>query len=110
MVSVEKRHGDGSGKATCWWQVGAKRSTACHILIDLAGLQCLTTTSCTMTAFISTPFGDFDYVKSDLSRSTSCDQCCLLGLGVCNEVDCLAFDNDVVHYHLEPHYEIGGES
>lgn len=63
-----------------------------------------------MTAFISTPYGDFDYVKTDFSRGASCDQCCLLGLGVCHECDCQAFDTERAAYHLRPHYEIGGAS
>lgn len=63
-----------------------------------------------MNAFISTPFGDFDYVKSDLSHGSSCDQCCLLGLGVCNKCDCRAFDTDRAAYHFQHHYEIGGAS
>lgn len=61
-----------------------------------------------MNAFISTPYGDFDYVKSDLSRGTSCDQCCLLGLGVCDDSACELFDTEQAHFHLRPHYEIGG--
>lgn len=63
-----------------------------------------------MNAYIQTPFGDFDYVKSDLSRGSSCDQCCLLGLGVCLDCDCQAFDTDRANYHFKPHYEIGGVS
>lgn len=61
-----------------------------------------------MKAFISTPYGDFDYVKTDFSRGTSCDQCCMLGQNVCDDCACELFDTAGVHYHLRPHYEIGG--
>lgn len=63
-----------------------------------------------MKAFISTPYGDFDYVKSDLSLGTSCDQCVLFGLGICNEVDCSAFDSERGHYHFKFHNEKEGVS
>lgn len=63
-----------------------------------------------MKAFISTPFGDFDYVKSDFSRGSSCRQCCLHGEGICNDVCCDMFDTDDVHFHFQRHYEIGGAS
>lgn len=63
-----------------------------------------------MTAFISTPFGDFDYVQSDMSLGGTCRDCCLYGRGLCYFSDCDVFDHDGIYYHLRPHYEIGGAS
>lgn len=58
-----------------------------------------------MKDFLSTPYGDFDFVKSDLSISDSCDQCCMYGRGYCDKLDCQRYDNGFEAYHLRPHVE-----
>ena len=50
--------------------------------------------------YIETPFGDFQFARTDLSKGDSCSQCALLDSGHCHEVDCAEFDTDQHHFHL----------
>ena len=50
--------------------------------------------------YIETPFGDFQFARTDFSKGDSCSQCVLKGIGHCHEVDCAEFDTERHHFHL----------
>lgn len=61
--------------------------------------------------YIETPFGDFQFVRTDTSLGSSCSHCALLGEGLCHLVDCQEFDNERHHFHLVRRYvEKGGQN
>ena len=57
--------------------------------------------------WVETPFGNFTYIPTDLSKGSSCTQCAAYGIVTrCQESNeccefCLAIDTKVTHYHLE---------
>lgn len=52
------------------------------------------------SVYIETPFGDFQLVRTNTFKGSSCEQCALNGLGHCHEVDCSMFDTDGRYYHF----------
>ena len=55
--------------------------------------------------YIETPFGDFQFARTDLSKGDSCSQCALNELGHCHEIECNEFDTERHHFHLVHRYE-----
>lgn len=56
-----------------------------------------------MKLTLSTIYGKFDYVETDLSRGSSCRQCCMFGCNKCDLLDCDRYDTAQIHYHLKRH-------
>lgn len=49
--------------------------------------------------WLETTFGDYEFVLTDFSKGSSCDQCDLLGR--CLGVFCYLFDEGSNHYHMK---------
>ena len=57
------------------------------------------------SVYIETPFGDFQFARTDFSKGDSCSQCALNGLDHCHEIECNEFDTELRHFHLVRRYE-----